>query len=585
MSGRETISSPGRRTWRPRDRKGPVCGYTLRGKTCDRRGAHYCEPRADRVVFFFAEHLVHTKGRFARQPFVLDAWQEYDIVRPLFGEVVWSVEAGRYIRRFVVAVIILGRKNGKSELVAGMVLYLLVADDEEAAEVYGAAKDTKQAGKVGEVVNRMRQLSRSLNGDRGHDGRLKHNKNSRRIYDEQTASFFEVIPADAEGELGMNPHAAYVDEVLSQADGSLWDTIRTSAGTRDQPLFVIISTETNKPVSFGASVIDEAERVQDDPARNPRMFAYVRKLPADADPWDENNWALPNPALGSFLSIDALRQEALEARNEPEKENTFRQYRCNQRVSQETRWLPLHLWDAAAGMVVEEDLVGRTCFGGLDLASTTDLAAWVLRFPAEDGKPAAILWRFWTPESQLRHLDRHTGGRASQWVRDGQLVATEGDWIDYDGDPATGRSGSGLAIHPRIRADADRFRIVKVGFDSWQATGTAQFMQRLGLEVESVQQGYGMSEALKELMRQVKHDAESTGPALLCHGGNPVARWCADSAEVRRDDADRIKLVKPDRAKSGKRIDGIAALGNALKVEIEWTDDQVDDWDFLAVDA
>lgn len=538
---------------------------------CGKRGAHYCEPRADKVVLFFAEVLVHTKGLFARQPFLLEAWQEHEIVRPLFGEVVWDDDLGAYVRRYRVAWIVLARKNGKSELVAGIVLYLLVGDDEEAAEVYGAAKDTKQAGKVGEVVDSMRKFSTLLNGDRGHDGRLKYNKNIRRIFDEETSSYFEVITADAEGELGHNPHGSYIDEVLSQADAGLYNSLRTAMGTRHQPMMVMITTETNDPSGFGAKEIDEAERIQEQPHRAAHVFAYCRKapktddeleqlrrrfaghpdLPVSVDPWDERNWKWPNPALGSFKRLSSMREEAIEAKNDPTKENSFKQFQLNQRVQGTTRWMPLHLWDRCGGLVVEERLKGRRCVAGLDLASTTDLAAWVLLFPPDGGGQFEVLWRFWTPEAQVKFLASHTGGQAAVWVREGLLRATEGDWIDYEG-----------AIHPQIERDAGDFRIVQVGYDQKEATATAQFMQRLGLEVEPVTQGYGLSSGLKEIMRQVKAEG-------LNHGGHPVARWNADSAEVRQDDLERIRLVKPVRGTSGKRIDGMAALGNAVHV---WLD-------------
>jgi phage terminase large subunit-like protein len=533
----------------------------FRGKICQAKGPHYCEPRADRVVQFFAELLTHTKGRWARKAFVLDPWQENEIVRPLFGEVHYSPEWDGYVRRYSVAYVVLGRKNGKSELAAGIVLYLLVGDDEESSEVYGAAKDTKQAGKVGEVVERMRQLSPVL------AARLKFNKNSRRVFDEKSGSYYEVIAADDQGELGHNPHGFVLDEVLSQRDGSLWDALRTGAGTRAQPLFLAITTETNDPASWGADVIDEAERVQGDPKRAPHVFAYVRKLPMDADPWDEANWHIPNPGLGSFLSISALREEALEARNEPAKENAFRQFRLNQRVSQVTRWMPLHLWDACGRQVLdglEDDLAGRQCYAGLDLASTTDLAAWVLLFPPSGVAPSPddpvyLLHRFWTPEAQLPLLDRHTGAKASLWAKQGHLTASEGDWIDYWGDEETGWSGSGLAIAPQIRADAERFRIAKVGYDQKEAVALAQFMIGLGLDVSPVYQGFSLSAALKELMRLVKSGE-------IEHAGHPVARWNADSAEVKHDDQERIKLVKPQRQGNAKRVDGIAATANAINV-------------------
>jgi phage terminase large subunit-like protein len=529
--------------WRPRSRAGPPCGYSFRGATCSRRGAHHCVPRADRACFFFAEVLVHTKGRFARQAFVLDGWQEWEIVRPLFGEVVWSPEWGCYIRRFRVAYICVARKNGKSELAAGIVLFLLVADDEEAAEVYGAAKDTKQAGKVGEVVVRMMQLSPVLSA------RLKYNKNNRRVYDVRTASYYEVIPSDAEGELGANPHGAVIDEVLSQPDGSLWDALRTATGTRTQPLMLLVTTETNEPESFGASTIDEAERIQADPRRQPEAFAFVRKTPLEADPWDEKGWAWANPALGSFLSVAALRMEALEALNEPAKENAFRQFRLNQRQQQASRWMPMVAYDACGGMAsAEPSLAGRLAHGGLDLSATSDLTALAWWLPGRgEGEPAEVLWRFWVPEAQVDWLDRRTSGRFGLWVREGFVRATEGDVVDYE------------AVHRQIQADAALLDVRSIGLDRWNAQATSNWLEEQGLPRRIVPQTYaGTSGALKELMRLTQDRAWQ-------HGGNPVARWCFDAVEVKRDDRENIRTKKPDRAKDGRRIDAVDAVVMALE--------------------
>ena len=526
--------------WRPSG-DGPECGYTFRDEgPCDGRGPHYCGPRASRVVAFFAELLRHTKGPHARRPFVLQGWQEQQIVRPLFGEVVWSSEWGRYVRRYRVAFVCLARKNGKSELLAGITLYLLVGDDEEAAEVYGAAKDTKQAGKVFEPALRMVQLSPVLSK------RLRHNRNARRLIDEKSASYLEIISADALGELGHNPHGFYLDEVLSQRDDTLWNTLRTAAGARTQPMFVCATTETNDSASFGASMIDEAERVQQDPSRNPHMFAYIRKTPDDADPWNEENWTFANPALGSFLSLDALRQEALEAKNEPQKENSFRQYRLNQRVQQATRYLPLDLWDANSGDIaanpdwLDDRLEGRRCWAGLDLSSKLDLTAWSLLF--DDG---TVKWRFWAPEAVVGLLDEHTGGRFSLWARDGWVTITDGDVIDYQ------------RVYQEIEDDHRRFAIADVTYDKWSGEPVRQVIEdHTGLTlVESDTTYQRMTGPMHELMRLLKANE-------LAHGGNPVARWMADNLEAKspKDDPDRIRPVKPDRNKSGKRIDGMPAL-------------------------
>ncbi|MGI5443813.1 terminase large subunit [Streptomyces shenzhenensis] len=550
--------------WRPASRRGPVCGYTLDGKECTKRGAHYCEPRADKVVKFFAELLIHPAGALANTRFELAPWQEHEIIRPLFGEVHWSQQWGRYVRRYTRATIVMARKNGKSALLSGIALYMLCGDGEESAEVYGAAANTRQAGKVFEPAMKMMRKSPIL------AARLKHIKNARRLVDEKTSSHYEIIPSDADNELGHSPHCFILDEVLSQPDATLWDAMVTGAGARTQPLMLAITTETKDGASFGADMIDEADRVMEDPARAPHHFAFVRKmprtvddlerlwrlfparpeLPVSTDPWDEQNWSWPNPALGSFLSVQALREDASEARNDRSKENAFLQFRLNQRVSQVTRWLPMDLWNARAGEIaptpdwIRGRLGGQRCWGGLDLSSKLDLTAFSLVFPGNE-----VLWRFWLPESVVEDLDKHTNGRLSEWVDEGWITATEGDTIDYD------------RIYDDVEADHKAFRIVDITYDKWSGEPVRQeIVKRTRLTmVESDTTYLRMTAPMSELMRRLKADE-------ISHFGNPVARWMADIVEKKspRDDPDRQRPVKPDREKTGKRIDGIPALLFAL---------------------
>ncbi|WP_051811955.1 terminase TerL endonuclease subunit [Kitasatospora sp. MBT63] len=546
--------------WRPASRKGGPCGYTLDGKTCARSGAHYCEPRADRVVKFFSELLVHPAGAPANTRFEPAAWQEHEILRPLFGEVVWSEQWGRYVRRYSRATIVMARKNGKSALLSGILLYLLVGDGEESAEVYGAAANTRQASKVFEPAVKMVRKSPLLNA------RLQHIKNARRLVDERTGSHYEVIPADAVNELGHNPHGFVLDEVLSQPDGSLWEAMRTATGARCQPLMLAITTETKDGVSFGAAFIDEADRVMERPASAPHHFVFVRKaprtqdeldrlhrlfpgrpdLPVSIDPWDEANWYWPNPALGSFLSVQSLREEAAEARESALAEQGFRQFRLNQRVSHTSRWITMDLWDANARSIapspdwIGQELEGARCWAGLDLSSKLDLTAWALLFT--DG---SVVWRIWAPESVVQPLDDATGGAFGQWARDGWVTLTDGDTIDYD------------RIYADVDADHRRYSIVDVTYDKWCGEPVRQEIEkrtRLTL-VESNTTYLRMTPPMGELMRTLK-------AGELAHYGNPVARWMADNLECKSpaDDPDRIRPVKPARDKTGKRIDGMPAL-------------------------
>ncbi|HKY51056.1 MAG TPA: terminase TerL endonuclease subunit [Candidatus Limnocylindria bacterium] len=510
------------------------------------------EARATRAERFFERMLCHTKGRWAGQPFHLTDWQRDDLVRPLFGTVRYDEELDDWVRLYRVAWLELARKNGKSEFLAGCGLYLLIADGEAGAEIYGAAADRDQAAIVWEVAQRMVELSRYLSA------RLRIFKQSKRIVDERTGSYYRVLPADAAGNLGLNPHGILFDEVIAQPSRELWDALRTAAGARTQPLMIAATTAGNDPASFAAKEHAEMEKVADDPDRAPHTFVFMRNTDAKADAFDEANWSHANPALGEFLSAQALRDEAIEARNDPAKENAFRQFRLNQWVQQATRWMPLHLWDESSTEVwpspahARSRLKGRRAWGGLDLSSVEDLTAWSLVVElderGEDGQPRyGALWRFFCPEEQVRDLDRHTGGDFSVWVRQGWVTATEGNVIDYE------------AVLDAIAADAEDFRIVDISADRWMLEPVRQrIVERTGTEVFPIPQTFqGMGPAMKQLRALVR-------ARRLEHGRNPVARWNVDSTEVKRDDAENVKPVKPERKASGRRIDGTVALALAI---------------------
>lgn len=533
----------------------PVCGYTFDGKTCRSRGEHLCKPRASKVVGFFAELLMHTKGRWARHPFTLTKWQADDIVVPLFGTVVWSDEAGRYVRRYRIAWIEVARKNGKSELLAGIALYLLIADDEESAEIYGCARDKDQARKVFDVAQRMVQLSPILSR------RLKLYTQAKRIVDEKSASYYEVVAADAAGNLGHNPHGVVMDEVLSQRDGSLWTAMRTAMGARDQPIMVAATTAGDDPNSFGKAEHDEMQRIADDPDRARHVFVYMRALDPEADPWDEANWRVANPALGEFLSLQSLRDEAQEARNDPSKENGFRQFRLNQWVSQSTRWMPMHLWDDNTADLwpnpdwKRSELVGRVAYAGFDLAAKFDLTAWCLVLPPTvPDAPVDVLWRFWIPETGLAKLDQLHEGRWTQWARQGWLTVTDGSVIDYD------------RVISDIRDDSRDFRIAGADCDEWSMWPVInRISEAIGLDPENgdvtaYRNTYDrMSPGMTELMGLVQR-------GLFDHHANPVARFCFESCQVRHApyDPNLIRPDKPERGRDRARIDGVPTAAMAV---------------------
>lgn len=538
---------------------GPVCGQRWGEQQCDERGEHLCAPRIAHVCGFFAEVLVHTKGRWTRQAFVLADWQIRDIIGPLFGTVKWSDEAGRYVRRYRIAWIELARKQGKSELLAGIALYLIVADDEGGAEIYGCARDREQARKVYDVAERMVKLSPVLSR------RLKVYSTAKRIVDERTGSWYEIVAADSAGNLGHNPHGVIVDEVITQRDGKLWTTMRTAMGARDQPLMVGATTAGDDEHSFAAAEHAEMQRILDDPSRAPHVFVYIRNTPADADPFDEANWSYASPALGTFFSLQTIRDEALEARNDPSKENAFRQFRLNQWVSQASRWMPMHLWDASCGDLWlnptwgRDKLAGRQCFAGFDLAAKFDLTAWCLAFPTEDDtEPIDVLWRFWLPESGLERLDKVNDGKFSRWAKMGWLTVTEGNVIDYD------------RVIADIGQDAADFAIRGADCDEWSMWPIInRIAETCGLDAEN-----GEVSAYRNTYEKMSPGMDEVYGLVTAerfhHHGNPVARFCFDCCNVRRApyDANLLRPVKPERGTARTRIDAVptaAMAANAMR--------------------
>ena len=500
-------------------------------------GARFDAARADRAQRFIETALVHPRGPLAGQQLRLAPW-EVEVVRALFGTVVWDDQFSAWVRLYRLLWMELARGNGKTLLMAAIALVLLTADDEEAAEVYGAAKDRDQAGHVFGTAARMVQKGPLRKHVKVWEGR-------RRIIFPPTGSFYQVIAADATGSLGQNPHGVLVDEVISQPSRDLWDALKGGMGKRVQPLMVAGTTAGSDPSGFAAEEHAFSLRVRDDPTLDPTRLVLARNTPPEADPFDEKNWLYANPALGTpphyrdgYLSISTLREEAREAAESPGRENAFRQYRLNQWVRQRTRFVPLARWDEQAGEPVDdEQLVGRTCWGGLDLGAVSDMTAFVLVFADDDDREhVTVRPRFWVPEAQIAD---DPSGDIARLAKAGWIHVTEGNVTDY------------RAVRAALVEDADRFVIESLALDyAFQGIQLAQELMDEGIAVTRFRSGFrAFAEPMVQFERRVVE-------GKLHHGGNPVLRWMVDNLAVVRNS---LGLTAPAKDRSGGKIDGVVA--------------------------
>lgn len=495
---------------------------------------HFSEEHADRAVRFIETYLRHTKDRWANQLFTLRDWQRDDIIRPLFG---WLREDGT--RRFRRGYIEIPRKNGKTELAAAIGLKCLFSDGQYGAEVYCAATDRDQASLVFGAAAQMVRMDPDLSK------RGKVIDSTKRIVVAKTGSFLRAIPADAGGAHGFNPSAVIYDELHAAPNRDLWEVLSTSFGARTQPLMLAITTAGYDRNSICWEQHDYASKVLSGVLDDPSFFAYIKSAPEAADWKDEKVWALANPALGDFRSIEDMREMAKEAEQVPAKQNAFRRLFLNQWTTQRDRWLDIAAWDASAGVEIDPlTLRGRRCYAGLDLASSVDIAALVLVFPpdAKDGA-YTVLPHFWIPGDNIRERVNRDRVPYDQWVRQGLVTATEGNVIHY------------AAIRRDLMELRKVYNLREVAFDRWGAVQLAQELDDAGLTVVEFGQGFAsMAAPMRDLLSLVLEKR-------LRHGGNPVLRWMADNMVVKQDEAGNFK---PDKKKSTEKIDGMVALAMAL---------------------
>ncbi len=495
------------------------------------KGLEWRPWRAEHVLRFFPQFCRHFEGRWAGNPVELAPWQAFWLAVE-FG---WFRTDGK--RRFRTWYEEVARKNGKSTKLAGLGLYLFAADKEPGAQVYTAATKLEQAKITHAAAEMMVAKSPALR-------MLVHNHKNK-LFIPGTANKFVPLGSDAKTQDGLNVHGAIIDELHAHPTRALWDVIDSGRGTRDHSVMHAITTAGfNQEGSICLEQRNYLIQILEGHVQDDSYGGVVYTLD-DGDDWfDEANWAKANPNLDVSLSLIELQTQALKARNVPAALANFLTKRLNVWTQVLESWLSLDAWDKGAEPVDEAELSGRPCFGGLDLASKTDIAAWVLVFPPQSpGERWKVLCRFFVPEDNMEVRDQKDRVQYTAWARQGFIIPTPGNRIEQE------------VIRLQIIDDAARFDLKAVGYDEWNADRMAGELMEAGIDMVPISQNFqSLSEPSKELEAMVLS-------GQLAHGGQPVLRWMAGNVVVLKDTNDNYR---PNKKRSRERIDGIVALVMAL---------------------
>jgi len=477
--------------------------------------------RGEKACRFITRYCVTPEGAGVGRPLELAPFQ-VDFIKAIYDN-------PKGTRR---AILSLARKNGKTALIAAILLVHLVGPEaKQNAQLVSGAMSRDQAALVFNLAAKMVRLSPELSG------LVRIMPSGKRLMGLPLNTEFRALAADGKTAHGLSPVLAILDEVgqVRGPQSDFVDAITTSQGAHDSPLLITISTQAANDADLLSQWIDDAQRSKD-----PRTVCHVYAAPKGCDLMDTEAWEAANPALGIFRSLDDLTEQMARAERMPSMSNTARNLLLNQRVSLDSPFISPDVWESCSAEPLPFD---GPVYAGLDLSARTDLTALAIV-----GKVQGV-WQvqahFWTPEQGL--FDRAKTDRAPYdvWAAQGYLTTTPGATVDYEV----------VALDmAEILADLD---VVAVAFDRWRMDILSKELERLGLDLPLVPHGQGF----KDMAPALDHLEAELLNARMAHGNNPVLTMCAANAVATKDPAGSRKL---DKSRRTGRIDGIQALAMAM---------------------
>lgn len=475
--------------------------------------------RGERVCAFIETFIRVPSGDHVGKPLKLEPFQRkfvLDVYDNPYGT-----------RRAYLSV---ARKNGKTALIAGLVLaHVAGPEARRNTQILSGAQSREQAGIVFDLASKMVQLSPELSS------RVRVVPSSKRLVGLSMNVDYHAISAEGKTAFGLSPVLAILDEV-GQVRGprdEFISAITTSQGAYKDAMLIAISTQAPTEADLFSIWLDAPE--------DPRVVKHIHAASEDCALDDRAAWSMANPALGKFKALSDLEAECKLAMEMPAYESDFRNYSLNQRVEASNPFVSRDVWKANGGQPAA--LAGKRWYCGLDLSSVADLTAFVM--VSEDGD---VHCAFWLPEAGLTEKSAKEHVPYDVWVKQGHLLTTPGKAIEYE------------FVAEYLRGVFDHCNIAKVAFDRYLMGFLRPWLEKAGFSekelerfVEFGQGTQSMTPALRELETRLLN-------TQLKHGGNPILTMCAMNAKVVGDSGAR----KFDKKRARGRIDGMVSLAMAV---------------------
>lgn len=480
--------------------------------------------RGERVIAFIERYCRAPEGAHVGKPIILDEFQRRFILE-IYDNPATTREA----------MLSIARKNGKTALIAGIMLAHMVGPEaRQNSQIVSGARSREQASQVFNYASKMVQLSEELSGI------VRIVPSGKRLIGLPMNVEYRALSAEGKTAHGLSPVLAILDEVgqVRGPQDDFIDAITTAQGAHENPLMIAISTQAASDADLFSLWIDDAVQSAD-----PRIVCHLYAAPEDCDLMDESAWRAANPALGVFRSLDDLAEQAKKAQRMPSAENTFRNLCLNQRVSTYSPFISREVWQTCGGQVL--DFGDSPVWAGLDLSARTDLTALVL--VARIAGVWHVRPHFWTPEVGLADRAKRDRAPYDVWAKQGYLHTTPGATVDYE------------FVAQDMAAIFSELNVQTIAYDRWRIGILQKELDAIGSNLPLVEFGQGfkdMSPAIDALEAELLNGRVS-------HGAHPVLTMCAANAVIVKDAAGNRKL---DKSKTTGRIDGMVAMAMGFGV-------------------